>query len=70
MLESARREQPTLASRIGIRELLIARGDLDTARALVEEQAQLLIGYMGPDVTGRVLNLPDEAGRCRTRRGC
>jgi DNA-binding NarL/FixJ family response regulator len=61
MLELARQEQPMLASRIGIRELLVARGDLETARALVEEQARLLIGYMGPDVTGRVLNLVHQA---------
>lgn len=61
MIAVARREYPTLADRIGIRELHIARGEMDPARTLVEAQTESLVGYVGPDVTGRVLNLVNQA---------
>jgi DNA-binding CsgD family transcriptional regulator/tetratricopeptide (TPR) repeat protein len=60
-LAEARHLYPTVASRIGIRELLVARRRLDEARALVDEQTELLVGYVGPDVTGRVWNLVNQA---------
>jgi DNA-binding CsgD family transcriptional regulator len=61
MIAAARREYPTLADRIGIRELHVARGEMERARALVEAQTESLVGYVGPDVTGRVLNLVNQA---------
>ncbi|MDV3219986.1 helix-turn-helix transcriptional regulator [Intrasporangium sp.] len=61
VIATARREYPTMADRIGIRELLVARGQLDEARALVEAQTLSLVGYVGPDVTGRVLNMVHQA---------
>ena len=61
MIEAARRENPMLADRIGIPELLVARGQLDEARDLVETQTALLVGYVGPDVTGRVWNMVNRA---------
>jgi DNA-binding CsgD family transcriptional regulator len=61
MLDDARRQFPLLADRIGVPELLVARGELAEARALVESQAVLLVGYIGPDVTGRVWNLVNRA---------
>lgn len=61
MIAMARREYPVMADRIGIRELLVARGELDEARALVEAQTLSLVGYVGPDVTGRVLNMVHQA---------
>jgi DNA-binding CsgD family transcriptional regulator len=61
VLDRARRESPTISGRIGIRELMVARNQLDGARALVEEQTEMLIGYVGPDVTGRLWNLVNRA---------
>jgi DNA-binding CsgD family transcriptional regulator/tetratricopeptide (TPR) repeat protein len=61
VIAMARREYPMLAERIGVPELLVARGQLDEALALVEAQAILLVGYVGPDVTGRVWNLVNRA---------
>lgn len=61
MLEAARHEYPTHLNHIGVPELLVARGQLDEARALVAEHA-VMVGYTGPDVTGRVVNMVNLAG--------
>lgn len=61
VIEAARNEYSTVANRLGVREMHLARGQFDEARALVEAQAEVLAGYVGPDVTGRVLILVSRA---------
>lgn len=61
MVAAAKLAYPTMAERLGVPELLIGKGRLEEAQALVEAQATLLVGYLGPDVTGRVLNLVNQA---------
>jgi hypothetical protein len=61
MVAAAKLAYPTMAERLGVPELLIGKGRLEEAQALVEAQAMLLVGYLGPDVTGRVLNLVNQA---------
>lgn len=61
IIEEVKRTHPLLAAHLGVPELLVARQELGKAKELVAAQAEILVGFAGPDVTGRVLNLVNRA---------
>lgn len=61
VVANAKQAYPMVADRLGVPELLVARGRLEEAKALVHEQGLRLIGFVGPDVTSRVVNLVNQA---------